>query len=183
MSDTFLYFAYGSNMPTLRITDEVRCPSAEFAGVGALKGYELRWHKPSRDESGKCDVVRSLDAESSVLGVLYRINQSDKAALDKEEAGYNAISMDIITDGNVGPALVYVARKQDKNRRPYTWYKELVLLGAIQHGLPDAYLEGIKSVAADVDPNPNRRLEKEALVERVRLDVSSRSTSSGSNFS
>lgn len=49
--DSFITFAYGSNMPTARI--RARCPSAVAMGVAELRGYELRWHKISNDGSGK----------------------------------------------------------------------------------------------------------------------------------
>ena len=46
-ADSFITFAYGSNMLTSRLRR--RCPSAMPLGVATLIGYELRWHKKSKD--------------------------------------------------------------------------------------------------------------------------------------
>jgi hypothetical protein len=47
------YFAYGSNMETARLRE--RMPSAKPLGVAKLSGHELRFHKRSKDGSGKCN--------------------------------------------------------------------------------------------------------------------------------
>ena len=40
---------------------------------------------------------------------------------------------------------------------PYTWYKDLVLNGAAEHGLPAGYIiSSIEAVAATNDPDVNR---------------------------
>jgi hypothetical protein len=88
--DRFVTFAYGSNMLTARI--RARCPSAQFAGVAELSGFELCWHKKSTDRSGKCDVVPTSQPGASVFGVLYEIAAGEKADLDEAEgfgSGYD----------------------------------------------------------------------------------------------
>jgi len=40
--------------------------------------------------------------------------------------------------------------------RPYTWYKEFVVRGAEQHGLPDGYIEQLKAIDAVADPDAAR---------------------------
>ena len=47
-------FAYGSNMLTARLRERVS--SAAAVGIGRLPGHVLKWHKRSRDGSGKCDI-------------------------------------------------------------------------------------------------------------------------------
>jgi gamma-glutamylcyclotransferase len=47
------YFAYGSNMSLSRLRERV--PSAEAVGCFSLNGHDLRFHKLSKDGSGKCD--------------------------------------------------------------------------------------------------------------------------------
>lgn len=63
LTDHVVTFAYGSNMLVARLTERV--PSARPIGIGQLKGHVLRWHKRSKDGSGKCDIeITESDADS-----------------------------------------------------------------------------------------------------------------------
>ena len=42
-------------------------------------------------------------------------------------------------------AMAYIATKKDPKRRPYDWYKAIVVQGATENVLPAAYIELIKS--------------------------------------
>jgi gamma-glutamylcyclotransferase len=50
------YFAYGSNMCSGRLRARVTC---DFVTTAKLAGYQLRFHKLSRDGSSKCDAFRT----------------------------------------------------------------------------------------------------------------------------
>ena len=39
---------------------------------------------------------------------------------------------------------------------PYTWYKDFVISGAREHGLPREYIRILESQDADADPDPDR---------------------------
>jgi gamma-glutamylcyclotransferase len=67
-------------------------------------------------------------------------------------------------------AYVYMASAShiDATLKPYHWYKEMVRLGAVFHGFPDAYIAAIASVPSDDDPDPRRRQENEELLRRMR---------------
>ena len=65
--DSFITFAYGSNMPSARLRG--RCPSARAIGIAELRGHELRWHKRSKDGSGKCDIV-AVDTPNTAAGCM-----------------------------------------------------------------------------------------------------------------
>ena len=78
--NTFLYFAYGSNMSTTRLTDEGRAPSAKVIGTGILNNYCLTFHKRSDNGSGKCTIEYLKSSE--VYGVLFKIKKSDECKLD-----------------------------------------------------------------------------------------------------
>jgi hypothetical protein len=69
VSDTFLYFAYGSNMLTRRLTLPARAPSAVCAGTGYVECHRLAFDKVSRDGSGKADIEATrLKSEWSDAG-------------------------------------------------------------------------------------------------------------------
>jgi gamma-glutamylcyclotransferase len=78
-----LYFAYGSNMSTLRLA--VRVPSARRLCIGRLPEHRLMFHKKSSDGSGKCDAFCTGNTSDFVIGVLFDINESEKKALDNAE--------------------------------------------------------------------------------------------------
>ena len=149
---TYLYFAYGSNMSTARLT--ARTPSARVVGRGRLPNHALRWHKRGRDGSGKCDVAFAGARSTAVVwGVLYRIDCAEKADLDRIEGlgvGYDEHEVVVVTEAGEIAARTYVARPGavDPALRPRQWYKAHVLAGAREHGLPAPYVEMIERVEA-----------------------------------
>lgn len=142
---SFLCFAYGSNMSTERLRERVKTCSA--LGVAKLPGYTLRFHKRSKFGSGKCDAYHTGDDRDFVLGVLFEIPSAQREALDRFEGaglGYDAVQRKVIcADGRVVEALAYIAAENaiDPALRPTTEYRNYVEAGAIEHGLPEAYIE------------------------------------------
>ena len=82
--DTFIYFAYGSNMLTERLRMRKRCPSAEPIGVAEAQGYRLVFKKESEDGSSKATLARGEHSDK-VYGVLFQINKAELGRLDAEE--------------------------------------------------------------------------------------------------
>jgi gamma-glutamylcyclotransferase len=161
---TFLYFAYGSNMLTERL--RLRSPSARPVAVAVLAGHELRWHKVSRDQSGKCDIVQVEAPQARVIGVVYEILTSEEAALDAAEGlgdGYARKLVVLETEGGQVLAQTYVATNTEPSAVPFTWYKALVVAGAKQHGLPGEYISALEAAAAKVDTNAGRAARNFAL--------------------
>ncbi|MDE0178311.1 MAG: gamma-glutamylcyclotransferase [Gammaproteobacteria bacterium] len=156
--DTYLYFAYGSNMSSERL--RARTPSAISLGRARLPGYTLRWHKLGRDGSGKCDIEPSDAPGTAVWGVLYGINSTEKAGLDAVEGlgvGYDQHTVRVETGTVVREAITYKARPDmiDAALRPLDWYKAHVLHGATEHGLPDEYVARITAVAVGESARSN----------------------------
>lgn len=67
-----------------------------------------------------------------------------------------------MTDSGTESALAYVATDADPSRRPYHWYKALVIAGAIEHALPTDYIDRLRAVRSGPDPMPNRRTKRAA---------------------
>src|SRR5260221_8132435 len=100
MTDTFLYFAYGSNMLTRRLTAHNRAPSAVATGTAFAEGYRLTFDKVSTDGSGKCDIEGTGDPTNRVYGVLFQIASADAARLDEAEGlghGYRKGEIQVVT--------------------------------------------------------------------------------------
>lgn len=146
----FLYFAYGSNMSTERLRG--RTPSARPVGIGRLLHHRRCWHKRGRDGSGKCDVVfAGLDGDHAVWGVLFEIDEADRAALHRAEGlgvGYLAKTVPVLTTSGTRPAMTYQAKpdQTDSALRPFAWYKAHVVRGAREHGLPAECVREIEAV-------------------------------------
>jgi gamma-glutamylcyclotransferase (GGCT)/AIG2-like uncharacterized protein YtfP len=145
-----LYFAYGSNMLSEHL--DSRLTSLNIVGPPSLQDKKMLFNKRSKDGSGKANIISSPG--SVTWGVLYEINTQDLKTLDKIEGGYERVTVRVRRpDGNEFEAITYVSEDLTNDPRPYRWYKELVLLGALEHDLPRdyvAYVEGFPVKPADV---------------------------------
>lgn len=162
------YFAYGSNMSTARLCS--RIPSAVRVGVGRLFGYRLAFHKAGeRDGSAKCDAFLTGDPDHEVLGVVYRLQPDEKGVLDAIEGvghGYENRLVELtMMDGSRISAWVYCATAIDRALKPFDWYREHVVRGALENRLPGEYIALIEAVEAVPDPDP-RRAERELSIYR-----------------
>ena len=165
-SEQFIkYFAYGSNMPLARL--QQRVPSARLVGTFCIKGYDLRFHMASHDGSAKCNAFESDNSDDCVWGVVFDMLISQRPALDKAESlnvGYSAKLVDVHNDqGEKLQALIYCAIPIDETFKPYDWYVNHVLMGAIENKLPQHYIDKIKIVESIDDKNTQRALHEYAI--------------------
>ena len=136
-----------------------------------LPGHTLRFHKRSKDESAKCDAFATDDDDSAVIGVLFSFDPADRPKLDAFEGagkGYDARVVTVINDkGRRRKVLTYLASHGaiDESLKPYTWYKDHVLAGGKEHGLPQGYVaEFIEPVEAVEDPDRDRDRKERATL-------------------
>ena len=153
-----LCFSYGSNMSLTRLRERV--PSATFVAVATLPGHRLKSHKISIDGSGKCDAELTGNMDDYVVGVVFQISGDEKPALDRKEglgAGYDEKIVEVMTmEGDQLSPSMYFATNIDSSRKPYSWYKEHVLVGARENNLPADYIARIESIEAVEDPDKAR---------------------------
>jgi len=159
------YFAYGSNMSLSRL--KARTPSAKRIGRFILEQHELRFHKISKDGSGKCDAFQTKDPHDFVIGALFEIHPDDKINLDRAEglgAGYEEKQVKIKNDaGNIVEAFTYYATQINQSLQPYSWYLNHVIIGAKETNVPDQYLIKIQSIECIEDMDKNRDAEQQAI--------------------
>lgn len=157
-----VYFAYGSNMSIKRLHE--RISSAVIIGFAVLGRHQLKFHKPSKDGSGKCDALHTGDTNDKVFGVLYSVQTSQLPELDKCEGcgyGYERVSVEVHSESNEPIyAETYIATQFDSILRPYDWYKEHVLRGAKDAGLPRSYIDQLQAVDSVVDEDKGRRTKE-----------------------
>jgi cation transport regulator ChaC len=162
----FKYFAYGSNMWTPRLRERV--PSAEPMGIASLAGYRLRFHKRSIDGSAKCNAFYTGNNANVVWGAVFDILQAEKANLDRAEGlslkGYRDSSVSLTRPtGEQLAAVTYLAQSAALvgDLPTYSWYKEFVARGAVQHGLPGDYIAAsINPAQAIQDPDHTREIRE-----------------------
>jgi hypothetical protein len=162
-----VYFAYGSNMSTAWLRK--RMPSCKPLGIATLPSHVLRFHKRSTDKSGKRNAFASGN-DNSVIGVLFSFDPAERAKLDEAEGvGSEHAMVTVINDkGRRRKVLTYLATPDyiDDSLKPYSWYKDFVLAGGREHGLPPEYIaEYIQSVEAIEDPNKTRDKKQRATLE------------------
>lgn len=136
-----------------------RIKNFEVIGVCRLERHDLRFHKVSKDGSGKCDAYGTGKAEDFVLGVLYEIDRADQRVLDRHEDlghGYDTKEVFICLGHEEHQALTYVATRCDENQTPYTWYVRHVVEGAREAGFPEAYINKLMGVISQPDPDKAR---------------------------
>jgi gamma-glutamylcyclotransferase len=174
MSTSPLYFAYGSNMALERI--QARVPNAQALGRAVLAGYRLAFHKINRaDGSGKCDVQLCAQPDAAVHGALYRVSEADLRVLDGYEGRGHAYERSYlaVTDvhGQTQTACIYVALDIDPSVKPFSWYKEHVLRGAVANALPAHYLAMIEAVESHDDPDAERHARELAIYAQKVLGI------------
>ncbi len=156
------YAAYGSNLHPIRLSK--RTPSATLLGKGIFEGKALRFHKRSKDGSAKCNIIDN--DKQQVYVAVYEINENEKLLLDDAEGvgyGYQVCEVKI---AGFGECFTYIAEDSyiDDSLKPYTWYKELVIVGCENLELPMTYINSVRSVDADLDFNKQRHEKYMELV-------------------
>jgi len=174
------YFAYGSNMLEERLKAPGRVPGAVFLDIGRTCGYRIRFHKKSSDESGKCNIVKTLSASDIVYGVIFEIPDEQVESLDSAEGcghGYHHDCNIPIkrSDNSEVQVLTYIADPDaiDESLIPYDWYYRLVIAGAEQHRLLNDYIGGLKAFPHRADTVKNRasKLEAEAALDAYNRNI------------
>ena len=145
---TFLYFAYGSNLLTERI--HINNPSAKFQAIAKLSEHKLDFNYFSQRWQGAAATVIP-HTEDHVWGVLWELDQEHEASLDRQEgvpSVYNRKQVEVeCGDGARVTALTYfLIKPEEQDKRPSGVYKDVIVRGAEEHGIPPYYIDRLRSV-------------------------------------
>ncbi|MDG1839271.1 MAG: gamma-glutamylcyclotransferase [Dehalococcoidia bacterium] len=164
-NDTFIYFAYGSNLDPERLY--LNCPSAQFLSAGKLYEYTLNFTKTSeiRWRGGVADIVETPNA--SMWGAIWQINISESDALDRQEGvhanpqGYHRLDITVESaDGRSIECRTYqVTVREALNIPPSPAYKETLVRGAKYCELPADYQTLIANIKDNGRAGGDPRLE------------------------
>ena len=124
---SFLYFAYGSNLLTDRI--RINNPSALARGVARLSNYKLEFNSISKKWGGAVATINP-DKNEDVWGVLWELDIIHMATLDKQEGVpkvYNRKNIEVeMVDGTKVQAITYfMVKPQVEDRRPSMSYHQV----------------------------------------------------------
>ena len=152
-----------------RLQSPSRVPGATFLSAGKVRGYRLRFHKRSKDNSGKCNIIKTDSNSDVVYGVVFEFPDDQLDALDRAEGvghGYHhECNIPVqFADGTEARILAYIADTNaiDEALIPYAWYYRLVIAGAKQHQLPDDYIADLQAFPYSEDSDSDRATKREA---------------------
>lgn len=144
---TTLYFAYGSNMAS----SQLAAWGTEHRALGAaeLRDHRLAFLRRSiRWQAGAADIVHA--SGESVWGVLWEL-PFGASELDVKEAAGDAYRRRLVRvglDGSEVSAMAYeVIEKEPEEVPPRREYLDLMLAGAREHGLPQAWLARLEAIS------------------------------------
>ena len=146
-----IYFAYGSNMDETRMRK--RCPSSQFMSIARLPGFRLAFTRYSlNNRCGSADIIK--DSHGLVWGVVYKIKEEERTALDKAEGvavhAYKPVSVEVYPEGDDTrrlKALTYVVvKKEDPHPKPSAEYKAMLVGGAKAGKLPVDYIAELEKI-------------------------------------
>ncbi|KAI5644930.1 AIG2-like family domain-containing protein [Phthorimaea operculella] len=181
--NTFLYFAYGSNLLKRRI--HINNPSAEFMGIGKLLDHQLDFIKSSLNWRG-CSATIVPTKDAHVWGAIWRIHNDDMESLDKQEGvdtkWYFAKLVEVVLPAGltvecrtyqqtINPEPRSKDELLSKERLPSKTYMEVIIRGAMECNMPKYYIEFLKSIQhnnKEASPEMMNKLKKIAFFERMR---------------
>jgi len=101
------------------------------------------------------------------MGSVFKIDPAEKARLDRAEGlgfGYGEKEVTVVDESGLKiTAHTYYATKIDGSLRPYSWYLNHVIVGAIESSIPEVYLGRIRSIVSTEDPDPERDARERAI--------------------
>lgn len=144
------YFAYGSNLNIGQKTS--RTGSIRRSIPCKLLGYRLAFNKRGNNGSVYANIIPEMG--STVWGIAYLCSPSALSAMDRyegvSEGHYLQCDVELVSQsGEILRAVTYIAGSAHvcEDGSPADEYLNLIVEGAVSHGLPEDYIESIKRIA------------------------------------
>lgn len=162
-NQTFMYFAYGSNLLSKRI--KFQNPTAVRRGPGKLKDYRLDFNTQSETWNG-CSATIVEHPGRHVWGAIWEIEMTNMKDLDRQEGVernlYKALTKDVETtvgeqiacrvyEQVTNPDVMYEPADLPLERQPSRTYLSVIWKGAEESQLPVEYINDLKRI-----PHNNR---------------------------
>ncbi|MBX3024544.1 gamma-glutamylcyclotransferase [bacterium] len=147
------YFAYGAHMQSATLRGR-RGVAYSRAVAARVPGWRLVFDKPPLLAVGHGFATIVPDPAAEVLGVLFELAVEALAHVELSEGvrigNYDAVEVEAFPLAPAAPvrARSLSSARRDPALRPSRRYMALLIEGAIEHGLPDAYVEALRAVPA-----------------------------------
>jgi cation transport regulator ChaC len=153
------YFGYGSNMCRATFLDRRGMRPLETR-TGRLEGYRLCFDLPvGSGERGVANVV--ADAAAHTWGVLYLLPPTELDRLDRTEGVhrgfYRRLQITVVCTGDTCvEAVTYCSPHGRPGRKPSARYLGLLLDGAREQALPEAWVDLLRAFAVAFNATSGR---------------------------
>ena len=145
----FLYFGFGSNLFTERI--HINNPSAVKVSIARLDNYQLSFGNFSRGWGGASATIKPKSG-AHVWGVVWEIDLKHLPSLDKQEGVpyvYQRLENMVVTtpeSKKLSVLTYHLVKGLDMDPIPSAVYHGVILKGAMEHNLPDEYIEFLRGI-------------------------------------
>jgi gamma-glutamylcyclotransferase len=152
-TESVLYFVYGWQLDAELLARY--CPSARFVATARLPDYDIGFfgHTPKWDGAEEALAERK---DGEVWGLVLELSWSNAERMDgmqnvhDDGSGiYFHYPADVEgTDGSSHEVLLYKRNMLGEPRAPSAEYRDRIVAGALAHGLPAAYVDRLRGIAA-----------------------------------
>lgn len=148
---TVWYFAYGSNMQSATLRGR-RGIDYRRALAARVPGWRLVLDKPGILAATQTFANIVPDPAAEVLGVCFEITTAELEHIELTEgvpiANYHRVAVPVEPFGAAGPgeAFSLASEQRGAEPRPTARYMDLLVDGAVEHGLPAAYVAWLRAV-------------------------------------
>ncbi len=135
------YFAFGSNMNLDQM--KKRCPGSTFLTSATLEDFRFVYDGKSDRWGGAVGNIVPSEGES-VKGALFEINDGDLLSLDQYEGfpnRYKRRELPVKSTDNMKIMAILYFRDNESVGSPSEAYKETVISGARECGIPEDYIQ------------------------------------------
>ncbi|HJQ82503.1 MAG TPA: gamma-glutamylcyclotransferase family protein [Candidatus Binatia bacterium] len=169
--DGVWYFAYGSNMQRATFVGR-RGIAPRRALAARVPGWQVVLDKPSLLTPGRAMANLVPADREEAFGVLYEITAADLAHVELTEGvllgSYERRTIPVVPLAAAsadGPLVAHTLASGERRAgiRPSRRYMALLIEGALEHGLPAAWIAHLRAVPADDDSA--QELEMRALID------------------
>lgn len=150
------YFAFGSNLSYEQMKNRVGAYGPlNPPKKTTLNGYELVYNKWAGTRGCYCANIQPSRG-GKVEGVVYELNDRQISALNRNEGyypsrhgqgqGYQKTNLRVNINGTPTNVFTYIApkRRQEAKYVPNFAYQDIIVSGAIEHGLSQSYINKLK---------------------------------------
>lgn len=156
------YFAYGSNMQSATLRGR-RGIAWTRANAARVRGWRFVCDKPPLLPIGEAFANLVPDPDAEAWGVVYELTPDDLAHVELTEGVLvgNYRRVDVVAEplgGGPVTAATLVADARDPALRPSERYRACLVEGAVEHGLPEAWVAFLRALRAAPETAAAREL-------------------------